>query len=71
MRTLTTAFAACLLIAPTAVWGQLSATPSTLSINVPLGAGPFSQNVSVTFNGSPATITGLSATTSTGASWLE
>jgi hypothetical protein len=71
MRTLATAFATCVLIAPAAVWGQLTATPNPLNFNVPTGAGLTPQNVNVTFNGSPVTITGVSASTTTGQNWLQ
>jgi hypothetical protein len=75
MRTLAIVFAACLLIVPTSVWGQpssgLIANPNPLTINVPAGAGPSSQVVNITFNGSPATITGVSTSTATGQNWLQ
>jgi hypothetical protein len=73
MRALATTFAACLLIAPSAAWGQsgLMVAPNPVNFNVLLGAGVVSQNVSVTFNGSPVAITGISATTTTGQNWLQ
>jgi hypothetical protein len=74
MRTLATVFVACLLIAPPAIRGQnsgLMATPNPLTINVPFGSNTISQFVSITFNGSPITITGLSISTTTGQTWLQ
>jgi hypothetical protein len=74
MRTLATAFATCLLIAsPTAVWAQsgLMASPNPLNFAVQVGSGPVSQIVNITFNGSPATITGVSTVTTSGQPWLQ
>jgi hypothetical protein len=72
MRTFATVFAACLMLVPPAVWGQgLIANPNPLTINVGFGSSSVTQNVNITFNGSPAAITGLSASTTTGQNWLQ
>src|SRR5262249_18986216 len=71
MRTLSMAFATCLLIAPAALSAGLDVTPSPLYFNVPFGSGAVSQNVFVLFNGSPATIINVSATTDDGQPWLQ
>src|SRR5258708_4210182 len=71
MRTLATAFATCLLIAPTAVSAQLDFSPSSLNFNVAFGSGTAVQNVCVSFNRSPPAITSVSATTTTGQPWLQ
>src|SRR5207245_2310208 len=71
MRTLATAFATCLLIAPAAVSAGLDVTPSPLNFNVAFGSGAAVQSVSVSFNGSPATITSVSSITTTGQPWLQ
>ena len=47
----------------------LAATPNPLTVNVPLGSGVTSQNISVTYNGVAASGTGVSAYTSTGQNW--
>jgi hypothetical protein len=73
MRTLATAFAACLLIVQSAVWAQslgLMASPNPLTITVPTGSSPTSQIVNITVNGTLATIASVSTSTTTGQNWL-
>jgi uncharacterized protein (TIGR03437 family) len=48
--------------------GGLAATPNPLSFSVQTGGNAAAQNVSITFNGAPITITNV--TTSGGATWL-
>jgi hypothetical protein len=62
-------FATCLLITPTTLLGQLMTVPNPLNINVPVAASTVSQNVNITFNGSPVTIASVSI--SPGATWLQ
>jgi uncharacterized protein (TIGR03437 family) len=49
----------------------LSATPNPVVLNVAVGTSSSTQNVSVTYNGSPATINSVSASTTTGVNWLQ
>ena len=49
----------------------LVATPNPLSINVPFGSSAVTQNVNITFNGAPAVITGVSASTTSGQNWIQ
>src|SRR5262249_31105851 len=49
----------------------LSVAPTAPFFYAPFGSGTSSQNVSVTFNGSPVTITGLSVSATTGQMWLQ
>ena len=49
----------------------LAASPNPLIVNVPIGSGISSQNLSVTYNGGNASITGVSSSTTTGQSWLQ
>jgi uncharacterized protein (TIGR03437 family) len=49
----------------------LVASPNPLNFNLQFGSSSTSQNVAITFNGQPATITGVSASTTTGQSWLQ
>jgi len=46
------------------------ATPNSLSFNVQTGGAAPSQSVNLTFNGSPVTVTGVTAATTTGQNWL-
>jgi hypothetical protein len=51
--------------------GGLSATPNPVALSAATaGAMVFSQIVSINFNGSPASITGISSATSTNQNWL-
>jgi uncharacterized protein (TIGR03437 family) len=49
----------------------LTATPNPVFLNVPIGSGSSSQNVTITYNGAPASITGVSSSTTTGQNWLQ
>ncbi len=49
----------------------LSANPSVLNLSSSVGAGATSQNVSILYNGSAVTVSGVSATTTTGQNWLQ
>jgi uncharacterized protein (TIGR03437 family) len=49
----------------------LVATPNPLNLNLPVGGGASSQNVNVTFNGSPVTINSVPVSTSSGGNWLS
>src|SRR5439155_86610 len=49
----------------------LIASPNPVTLTAAQGGTAASQTVSVTSNGSPVTITGISATTSSGGSWLQ
>jgi uncharacterized protein (TIGR03437 family) len=49
----------------------LTVNPSPLSLNLPVGTGATTQNVSVTFNGNPITVNSVSTTTTTGQTWLQ
>jgi uncharacterized protein (TIGR03437 family) len=49
----------------------LVATPNPLNVSLALNAATTSQNVNITFNGSAATITGVSYSTTTGQNWLS
>lgn len=73
MRTLAIVIAACLLIVPSMVRGQLGlfASPNPLNFNVPAGSNSSTQAVSITNNGSSVTITGVSTSTTTGQNWLQ
>ena len=73
MRTLATVFVACLLIVTPVVKGEnsgLMANPNPLNFNVPFGSNSVSQNVAITFNGSPVAINSVSTSTTTGQNWL-
>ena len=72
MRSLATALAACLLIAPPTVWGQLGlhSYPSPVTFDVLTGASTVSQQVVITFNGSPVTIADVSTSKTAGQNWL-
>jgi hypothetical protein len=48
----------------------LVATPSVVTFDALSGSETVVQNVNVTFNGSPATVTGVGAMTTTGEDWL-
>src|SRR5262249_31864377 len=52
-------------------FGGLVANPNPVVLNVPFGAGVTSQNIAVTSNGVPITITSAQATTATGQAWLQ
>jgi hypothetical protein len=73
MRTLAIVFAACLLIVPSMVRGQLGlfASPNPLNFNVLAGSNSSTQVVNITNNGSPVTINSLSTSTTTGQTWLQ
>jgi hypothetical protein len=49
---------------------SLIATPNPVSFSVQTGGSAPSQNVTITFNGSPANVQNVSTTTSTGQNWL-
>ena len=49
----------------------LIANPSQLTVNVPFGSGNTSQNITITFNGSPVLVTGSSPSTANNIAWLQ
>src|SRR5207249_4587630 len=49
----------------------LTATPNPVVLNTPVGGSSSSQQVTVTYNGSPASVTGVTASTVTGQNWLQ
>jgi uncharacterized protein (TIGR03437 family) len=51
--------------------GGLAASPSVVNFNVQPGTSPTTQNVSITFNGSLATISSVNTNTTTGQNWLQ
>jgi uncharacterized protein (TIGR03437 family) len=51
--------------------GGLAATPSVVNFNLQPGTSPATQNVSIAFNGSLATVTSVNTNTATGQNWLQ
>ena len=49
----------------------LSATPNPVFLTVPVGGASTAQNVTINYNGTPTTVQNVSATTTTGQSWLQ
>src|SRR5262249_38099046 len=49
----------------------LTATPNPVILNTPVGGSSSSQQVTVTYNGSPASVTGVTVSTATGQNWLQ
>src|SRR6266853_4016128 len=59
------------LTAPLVHGAGLEATSNPVLFSLPVGAPPAFQNVVILFNGLPATVIGVSASTTTGQNWLQ